>query len=391
MLEDLTSFDQRYAPEAASRRVLLVNPPVYDIRFPWSNRQQPVSLLQLATLLHRYQCDIRLLDAVTPPAGTRLQRHRVRKLPRGNTAINYWRYGTPTAELRDQLFAWKKQGWQPDDVYVESFTTIWWEGIHEVIEVIREAFSQCRIIVYGTYPAIAPEEAQRACQADVFVAGSIADIVGLPLDLSLYASRPRFTHLAIGSSVRPAQDLIDEFLAKAKSARRNEWIRHFAFVDHDVLHRFPDHIKSVLQTVVDQKLHVSFYALGNIYPRDIIDDPEIAPLLFRAGFKQIVFADDREISLTEDARASYLEVLAHAVEQCIAAGFRWRTESLSASFCLGRPGEDLADAATFMTRIAHSRFAHRGALSTVSFGICFLLSWKGSYFGVAEWKTFSVC
>ena len=98
---------------------------------------------------------------------------------------------------------------------------------------------------------------------------------------------------------------------------------------------------------------MSFYALGNLYPSDFIDDPELASLLFRSGFKQVVFADDRDVPLTEDAREIYLEQCRLAIKNCIDAGYKWRTESLSASLCIGRPGEDLSEVTSFMTRLAH--------------------------------------
>jgi hypothetical protein len=51
MLTSSAKVVQGYVPETTPRRVLLFNPPVYDTRFPWSRWQQPVTLLQLATLL----------------------------------------------------------------------------------------------------------------------------------------------------------------------------------------------------------------------------------------------------------------------------------------------------------------------------------------------------
>ncbi len=353
MVANLNTFYQGYTPEPVPKRVLLFNPPVYDTRFPWSNWQQPVALLQLATLLHQYQCDVRLIDALYTPSDSTLTRRRVRILSRGDITISYWRYGISKSELTNQLTALKKQGWQPDDIYLESFTTIWWEGIIETVELVRKIFPLARVILYGAYPSLAFEDAQRNSGADILVCGPINGLAGLPVDLSLYPTRPRFTHLAIGTCARSPQDLITEFLAKADTVNAKERIRHFAFADHDVIHRFPEQFKGVLQTVIDRKLKVSFYALGNLYPSDFIDEPELASLLFRAGFKQIVFADDRNAPMTEEAREAYLESCRRAIEYCVAAGYQWRTESLAASLSFGRPGEKIVDTTSFMTRLAH--------------------------------------
>ena len=72
---------QGYAPETHPRRVLLCNPPIYDTRFPWARFQQPVTLLQLSTLLKRLGCDVRILDALHTEPNTTLRRRANRRLP----------------------------------------------------------------------------------------------------------------------------------------------------------------------------------------------------------------------------------------------------------------------------------------------------------------------
>src|ERR1700752_3975679 len=106
-----------FLPEASPRRVLLFNPPVYDTRFPWINWQQPVTLLQLGTLLRHYEGDVRLIDALYFKSDETITRRRARKLTRGDISINYWRYGHLQSRLISQLKFLKQEKWQPDDVY----------------------------------------------------------------------------------------------------------------------------------------------------------------------------------------------------------------------------------------------------------------------------------
>src|SRR5947209_5177461 len=98
MSESSATVVRNYRPEVGARRVMLFNPPVYDTRFPWSRWQQPVTLLQLATLLRRYQCDVRLIDALYVKPNVKLTRRRVRVLARGEVSINYWRFGQLQSE-----------------------------------------------------------------------------------------------------------------------------------------------------------------------------------------------------------------------------------------------------------------------------------------------------
>ncbi len=80
-----------YVPETYPRRVLLCNPPIYDTRFPWARFQQPVTLLQLSTLLKRLGCDVRILDALHTEPNTTLRRRRMRVLTRDDIPLNWWR------------------------------------------------------------------------------------------------------------------------------------------------------------------------------------------------------------------------------------------------------------------------------------------------------------
>jgi len=75
--------------EQVPRRVLLFAPPLYDVRFPWSEWQQPAGLLQLATALRRMGCDLRLVDALSSSPGGALPRRLVRKFTRGEYSVNY--------------------------------------------------------------------------------------------------------------------------------------------------------------------------------------------------------------------------------------------------------------------------------------------------------------
>jgi hypothetical protein len=344
---------QGYAPQTHPRRVLLCNPPIYDTRFPWARFQQPVALLQLSTLLKRFGCDVRLLDALFTEQGATLRRRRMRVLERDGISLNWWRFGQLPSGLAAQLIACKREGWQPDDVYIEGFTTFWWEGVAETVTLVRKHFPQARVVLFGAYPTLASDHAAQHSGADTLAVGQVAGLSGLPLDLWLYASLPPFAYLSIGTEQRSSSDLVEEFQALVTPSRKQERVWQLAFADHDVARRFPEQFRAVLQECIDHKYKVSFYALGNLHPRALVEDPELASLLLRAGFKQLVFADDRHLPRTSEARETLLDDYRYAIEHCVAAGYPQRTEALVGSVCLGRPSEDPAEVVAFMTRLAH--------------------------------------
>ncbi len=344
---------QGYVPGTHPRRVLLCNPPIYDTRFPWARFQQPVALLQLSTLLKRCGCDVRLLDALFTLPNTTLRRRRMRVLERDGIPLNWWRFGQLPSALAAQLIAFKREGWQPDEVYIEGFTTFWWEGAAETVTLVRKHFQEARVILFGAYPTLATDHAAQHSAADTLVVGQVAGLAGLPLDLTLYPAPPSFAYLAIGTPQRSAGDLVEELQALVTPSRGLERVWQVAFADHDVARRYPEQFRAVLEQCIARRCKVSFHALGNLSPRDLSEDPELAALLLRAGFKQIVFADDRHLATSEEARAILLDDYRLAIERCVAAGFPARTEALVGSVCLGRPGEDLGEVVAFMTRLAH--------------------------------------
>ncbi len=342
-----------YVPETHHRRILLCNPPIYDTRFPWARFQQPVALLQLSTLLRQNGCDVRLLDALALDGNTLHRRRRMRVVTRESVSLNWWRFGRLPTDLRGHLIAFEREKWQPDEVYIAGFTTFWWEGVAEMVALVRQRFPSARIVLFGAYPALASEHAAVHSGADVPVLGQIEGLAGQHVDLSLYPSIPVFSYLSIGTAQRPVGDLCEEFLAKVSSVRSGSRVWQVAFADHNVVKRFPEHFRAVLQASIDHKCKVSFFALGTLHPRDLLEDPELAALLQRAGFKQLVFADDRHLPLAAETREQLLDEYARAIDLCAAAGYRRRTDTLVASASLGRPGENPEEVVAFMTNLAH--------------------------------------
>jgi len=339
--------------EQVPRRVLLFAPPLYDVRFPWSEWQQPAGLLQLATALRRMGCDLRLVDALSSSPGGALPRRLVRKFTRGEYSVNYWRWGQPTKALQKSLDDLKQEGWYPEDIYLLSGLACQWQGSHEAISLARQVFPAARFVLYGDYPTLATEHALATSGADVLIEGPIQELVGLPLDLSLYTMRPRIAHLCIGSAERPVADLLDEFLVRVAPASRKARIGHVVLADPDAFRRFPVHIRALCQAVLERNLSISLHAFGGVHPSVLTEDPDLAALLLRTGFKQLIFTDDRAIPFAPDDWEIYLNELNEAIARCCEAGYRLRTDALVASACLGRPQENLIQVVGRVAELAH--------------------------------------
>lgn len=342
-----------YTLQPTPRRVLLFSPAVYDVRFPWMEWQQPTSLLQLATALRRAGCDLHLIDALFCPSGVSLPKRRARKLTRGDISVNYWRWGQEATVLQKQIDDLRQVGWYPEETFLLSGTACQWEGCVEAVNLVRQTFPKTRIVLYGEWPACAPLHAIATSGADLLLSGPIQELVGLPLDLSLYPRRPHIARLSIGSADRPIADLLDEFLLRVAPSSRKARIGHIVLDDADVFRRFPEHIQALCQVLQERNLSVSLHAFGGVHPALFRENPELAASLKCAGLKQVIFTSDLDVPFTRDAWTAFVELLSEAVTRCGEVGYRFRTDDLVASACLGRPQEDLIQVAARVTELAH--------------------------------------
>src|SRR5262249_30348094 len=58
---------------------------------------------------------------------------------------------------------------EPDEIWISSIMTYWWESTRDVIEVCREVFPKAVIRVGGIYPTLAPEHAMASLSRSKFV------------------------------------------------------------------------------------------------------------------------------------------------------------------------------------------------------------------------------
>ncbi len=253
-----------------------------------------------------------------------------------------------------QLDSLKGAGWShTDDIYLLAGPAYQWEGCAEAVKLVRQAFPAARVLLFGQYPTTATEHACAHSGADVLLIGQIKELAGLPLDLSLSPARPRHSHLAIDTPERLIDDLISELRALAAPPDRKARITHIVFADQDVLARFPAQVRAVLEVARDERLGITFHAFGGIAPGILARDAGLLQLLFDAGLGQVIFSGDRDLPPTDEALAHHLDDYRAATLNCVAAGYRWRTDALVGSVCLGRPQERLKEITCYLTELAH--------------------------------------
>lgn len=106
------AHDDAWQPTAGDR-VLLINPPVVDTRFPWARWHQPSLLLRLAAEAAARGVDVNLVDAFEIPRGKRVRKQKVQRFVLDGQPVDQWRFGRAENDLERELVALRRAGWLP--------------------------------------------------------------------------------------------------------------------------------------------------------------------------------------------------------------------------------------------------------------------------------------
>jgi len=330
-------------------RVLLLHPPIVDIRVPWVRYLQPARLLRLATFFRSVNADVRVVDTVALSDGKPLRKARVRQRDIEGHPINVWRFGMTPHAIEKALRALRREKWVPDIVYVESHTTFWWEGVAEVIRTLKSVFPDSKVVLLGPYAELTELHARSETLADEIGHIDWSQLSDLTPDLSHYDTKPDAIYLSLNAGQRDPQAVV----AEIDALRRKYNIQSFAFLDHGIAGDCADTLRQVLEGVLSGNLSVRFSALGNLPMRDLLAYPDLAGLMKRSGYTRIVFGDDRSASPGAAADQLLLEEAEEVSAMCSSAGFQLRTDAVTGSLCLGQPGETLEQRAKTATLLAH--------------------------------------
>jgi hypothetical protein len=332
-----------FSIESGRRRVLLVNPPVYDLRLDWARWQQPIGLLQIGATLKERGADVRLFDILV--AGTsddgHVTRRQVETFQIEGDDLAWWCYGLPWADIGRRFRQWRAEGWVPDEVWVTSLTSFWWRGAQEVIRRTRyDWWPEARIVLGGVYPTLYPAHATANTEADVIVSGAIG--VHPSADLTLYDTIPVNSGVYLYAHEH-ADDVVAEIAAKSRLG-----VREFSFFDDEIPGADPERFDYVLEAIARSRPRqkVRLVILGNLRAENVGE--LLAARLYAAGLSEAYLGWDAGLN---GNMAPYVQA-AYNLETF--AGFKPRDGSLSAIIHAGWPGENLEDAAAHLLHLAHA-------------------------------------
>lgn len=370
IVTDETFSIGQYHP--GTRRALLINPPVYDAQY-WARWSQPAGLLRIATLLKRRGYAVDFVDCMETDARG-LVKKAFRYDPQGKPLMvkrdditkRIYHFGLSLQELERRL-----QGVQaPDEIWVTSIMTYWWESTRDVVTLAKRLFPHATVLVGGIYPTLATEHAASHLDADVIFKGELREASQLPTDLTLYEKPPSYAILATsrgcpwdcvycaaralngGAKVRTRTT--DDILEEIRDKFTHLGIRHFGFYeDNALINR--EHFIEVMEATITSGLPLELYAPEGFETRLL--DEDLLRLMKRAGFKKIHLPLETvrsDINRQWNRRHASTESFERALEAAIRAGFKPRTQEINAFVLFGLPDERLQDVVD-STLYAHHR------------------------------------
>jgi len=355
-----------------TRRALLINPPVYDAQY-WARWSQPAGLLRIATLLEERGYAIDFVDCMETDARGLVKkaiRHdtdgKLLTVKRDDIVKRLYHFGLSLSELEQRL----RRIETPDEIWITSIMTYWWESTRDVVALAKRLFPQATVLVGGIYPTLAPEHALEHLGADLIFKGELRAASQLPTDLTLYEKPPSYAILATsrgcpwdcvycaartlngGAKVRTrtTADVLEEI--QDKYTRLG--IRRFGFYeDNALIHR--EHFIEVLEAIIALGLPLDLYAPEGFETRLL--DEDLLRLMKRAGFEKVHLPLETvrsDINRQWNRRHASTESFERALEAAIRAGFKPRTQEINAFVLFGLPDERLEDVVD-STLYAHHR------------------------------------
>ncbi len=327
-----------------TKRVLLINPPIYDIRLDWARWHQPSGLLQVGNLLRADGKDVVFLDCLESSVRKRVERAKLGTVSVDGLDLIHWHFGWSWNAIEEKLSQLSADKWSPNAIYVTCAMSFWWESARDLIQILRQHYPKTPIFLGGVYPALYPDHVKRNITGVRLGTDAISQkALRIATDLSLYEKPPRFAGIYLYRS-SSANKIADEIAEKMKRG-----VYEFAFYDEEIPGKTPGHFENVLDLIIRRKLKIALVALGNLSPKSLT--VSIIRKMKAAGYRQIFLHDD--LALNEHANGD-LSAYEHGIGLLLKhGGYRPRTDEITAMVQIGVPGENLEHVVEKLVQLSH--------------------------------------
>ncbi|MFA7073813.1 MAG: radical SAM protein [Endomicrobiaceae bacterium] len=304
------------------KKILLINPPVYDFA-AYDLWAKPLSLLYLSSLLKEQHIDIMLFDYMDRNlyqdsvsksnkygCGHYIKQEVIKPDKIKNIKRNYYRFGIPADAAED--FFNKIEA--PDIIIINSVMTYWYPGIKEAAETLSKIFPKIPLILGGIYATLCEEHAKSIKGVTDVIAGDLSKLnklffkFNIPAvisndfhkfpypDYSFYKNLQYIaTRISLGcpfNCMYCAQKYLNNgsYNQKTPETIKNEIynltdngkIRNIAFYDDALLYKPDESIKPLLKQFIKDDKNFYLHTPNGLHARFL--DLELADLMFNAKF-----------------------------------------------------------------------------------------------------------
>ena len=353
-------------------KILLVNPPIYDFA-AYDFWLKPSGMLSVAGFL-RAKADFKLfdyLDRLAPfMAGQkkcesdrwgrgRFYSEHTPVPPALETIPRYFRrFGLPRNLFADFL---AKEG-PFDFVMIQTTMTYWYKGLEEVIEDVRSAWPQAKIILGGNYVTLCFDHAQKLA-ADLLVKGTnlepLWEFLAIAPDVQQTALWEIYDKLNVGvlkltegcpfnCTYCSVPKVYGKFKPRSLEHSLGELellcklgVENVAFYDDALLYEADKVLIPFLSEVLKRNLKVNFHSPNALNARFITKD--LAEIMVQSGFKTFYLGFESASQQWQKQTGSkvFSEELAQATRHLIDAGAE--PENITAYQILGHPHIDIQE------------------------------------------------
>lgn len=294
------------------KKILLVNPPIYDFS-AYDFWLRPYGLLTVAGYLQN-SAQLMLFDYLDRQSGAASPKDQPDDFGRGkffdeiierpktfkDIPRYYRRLGKPREMFRQFILEH-----QPFDfVLIQTVMTYWHLGVEEAIADIREICPEAKIILGGVYATICSEHA-KTIGADFVLSGTgleplwdymqiTPDMKQLPYWQGYQTMGNGIIKLADGCPFKCTYCSVPKIYEGFKSRGLERAVREFdfmaslgirniAFYDDSLLHKTDEVLGPFLRYVISQKTGINFHTPNALNARFI--KPDTAELMVSAGVK----------------------------------------------------------------------------------------------------------
>ncbi len=360
-------------------KILLINPWIYDFT-AFDLWAKPLGILHIADMLQKEGHNITLIDTMDrniPEINKENRKYGTGKYisetidkPKHAAGIKrfYKRYGMTQDKFKERLNTEK-----PDIILITSHMTYWYQGVSDVLDILRRKFPKTPVILGGIYASIMTEHARKHMKNIVIFKGTKMNklikllnnlltgtikntysLTELIPDYSLYknlsyASTVTSFGCPYNCSYCASKNIHGNFSEKPISILLREFdyyiykrkIQNIALFDDALLVNKENRLIPILKEIIKRYKNINLHTPNGLHINEISE--ELAVLMKESGFKtvRLSFESHTNNIAKKSSGKTSIQSFKHAVRNLLNAGFK--ANELDAYIMTNLPGQKEQD------------------------------------------------